>query len=86
MRAVASGVDPEKIISAAQEWTQQEKENGKLGTEYVAMAVTWLNQKRYEDFKPRSSNDFKWHDEVAAKHGYQWNGERYVRLENEKTA
>ncbi len=87
LRAVASGVAPEKIIGAAREWARLERENGKLGTEYVAMAVTWLNQKRYEDFAPRCANDYGWHDEVAAKHGYKWDptangGEgSYVRAE-----
>ena len=80
MRAVASGVDPQKIIGAAREWAKIEQDNGKLGSEYVAMATTWLNQKRYEDYKPRSASDYTWHDNIAAKHGYVWNGEQYVKV------
>src|SRR5574338_921642 len=78
-RAIVQGATAEQIISAAREWAQLERENGKLDTEYVAMASTWLNQKRYADYAPRSANDFKWHDVVAARHGYVWNGEKYVK-------
>lgn len=80
MRAVASGVDPQKIIGSARTWAKLERENGKFGTEYVAMATTWLNQKRWEDHKPKSASDYTWHDNVAAKHGYIWNGEQYVKV------
>ncbi len=50
IRAVASGIEPQKIVAAAQAWAKQERDNEKDGTEYVAMAVTWLNQKRFNDF------------------------------------
>lgn len=44
---VKSGVDPEKIISAAAAMAIEEKR--KVGTEFIPMAVTWLNQQRYGD-------------------------------------
>lgn len=75
LRAVANGVDPQKIIGAAREWSRIERENGKDGTEYVAMAVTWINQKRYEDFAPRSANDFTAQVEFMRSKGYEWRGE-----------
>ena len=78
-RAVASGVDPQTIIGAARAWKQQEQENGKDGTEYVAMAVTWLNQKRFNDYEPLKKSDTARWDAIAEKHGYFWNGERYEK-------
>ena len=60
IRHVANGTDPLKIISAAQQWATHEKENGKDGTEFVPMAVTWLNQTRFNDYQ------FKTAEEVAA--------------------
>lgn len=49
---VKSGIDPEKIVSAAKRFTDEEAARGKVGTQFIPMAVTWLNQKRYEDFGP----------------------------------
>src|SRR4026208_2386932 len=49
-RAVKDGVDPMTIISAAREWRDQIEKKRKLGTEVVPMAVTWLNQKRWENY------------------------------------
>lgn len=81
LRHVENGMDPQLIIGAARAWAKQEQENGKEGTEYVAMAVTWLNQKRFGDYEPiKEEQTARW-DEIAAKHGYIWNGDRYVKEE-----
>lgn len=49
MTALRHGSDPEKIIAGAKAY---EKELGsKVGTEFVCMAVTWLNQRRWEDYE-----------------------------------
>lgn len=50
IRCVTNGCDPEKIISAAQQWADDETRNKKVGTEFVPMAQTWLNQRRFLDF------------------------------------
>lgn len=85
-RAVANGADPQKIVGAARAWTKAEAENGKLGTEYVAMAVTWLNQNRFNDYEPVGPDRIAEWDAIAAKHGYVWgevNGvPQYVKAEN----
>jgi hypothetical protein len=47
-RAVKSGVDPEAIISGAKNYAQE----ACPGTEFICMAVTWLNQRRWEDYAP----------------------------------
>lgn len=53
-RAVANGADPDHIISAARRYAADL--GSKVGTEYVAMTTTWLNQKRWQDYpKPDST-------------------------------
>jgi hypothetical protein len=47
--AVKNGVDPEDIIAGAQAYARQLQAAGKIGTSYVAQAVTWLNQMRWAD-------------------------------------
>ncbi len=83
IRACAGGEDPQKIIGAARAWAIDERTNGKDGSEYVAMAATWLNQKRFNDFAPIAAVDEARYDDIAAKHGYKWNGERYVKMDGQ---
>jgi hypothetical protein len=47
--AIKAGADPQQIIAAARQWASAEGKN--IGTEYVAMAATWLNQRRFEDYQ-----------------------------------
>lgn len=49
-RAVKGGADPEAIISAAQRYAEVERKAGRYGTEKVAQALTWLNQRRWGDY------------------------------------
>jgi hypothetical protein len=48
--AVRNGIDPHKIIAAAREWARQEQANGNIDSRFVATAVVWLNQKRFDDY------------------------------------
>lgn len=79
LRMISQGEDPQSIIGAARAWSKQEEENGKSGTEYVPMAVTWLNQKRFKDYQPIKAADNARYDEIAARNGYIWNGEKYIK-------
>lgn len=49
-RAVKGGADPEAIISAALRYAEVERKAGRYGTEKVAQALTWLNQRRWGDY------------------------------------
>lgn len=49
-KAVKGGADPEAIIAAAQRYAEVERKAGRLGTEKVAQALTWLNQRRWGDY------------------------------------
>ena len=49
-RAVKGGADPEAIIAAAQRYAEVERKAGRYGTEKVAQALTWLNQRRWGDY------------------------------------
>lgn len=47
---VRNGADANQIVFAAQQFRQQMLDKGKFGTEYVPMAQTWLNQRRFEEY------------------------------------
>lgn len=49
-RAVKSGCEPSVIISAAKRYAEIERNAGRFGTEKIAQAVTWLNQRRWADY------------------------------------
>lgn len=49
-RAVKAGADPEEVIAAAARYAEIERRAGRAGTEKVAQAVTWLNQRRWQDY------------------------------------
>lgn len=50
VRAVKAGADPEEIIAAASRYAEIERRAGRAGTEKVAQAMTWLNQRRWLDY------------------------------------
>jgi hypothetical protein len=50
--AVTSGVDAETVIAAARRYAAELQRDNKLGTQFVARAVTWLNEKRWGDYPP----------------------------------
>lgn len=52
--AVKSGADPADIVAAAERYRDEALSTGKLGTSYVAQAVTWLTQARWCDYPPPS--------------------------------
>lgn len=53
IKAIAKGADPQKIIAGARSYASSVKAAGKEGTEFVAMASTWLNQERWNDEEPK---------------------------------
>lgn len=48
--AVKGGFAPEQIIAAAGRYAEECRKDGQVGTSFVAQAVTWLNQRRFEDY------------------------------------
>jgi hypothetical protein len=46
---VKSGVDPEMLIAEAKKLHTAESARGNVGTRFIPMAVTWLNQQRWSD-------------------------------------
>ena len=82
LRAVANGVDPEKIVAAAHAWAKQERENG-TEEKYIAMVSTWLNQKRFNDFAevPLGPDQAELERQANAK-GWFWNGRKWEKREN----
>lgn len=55
-QAIKAGAKPEEIISGAKAYHSQQLELGKVGTEYVAQLVTWLNQERWRDMEAGASD------------------------------
>lgn len=51
MRLCAEGIDPESIIAGARAYADEQSKN--IDTPYIAMASTWLNQRRWEDYAPQ---------------------------------
>lgn len=48
---VKSGVDPEEIIAGAVQCASDARRDKIFGTTFVPQATTWLNQKRFADYK-----------------------------------
>lgn len=44
-------VDPELIIAAAKVFANKMRAKGKIGTEFIPMAQTWLHQARWEEYR-----------------------------------
>ena len=56
-RLVKSGIAPATLVRAAMQFAVQEKRS--IGTPFIPMASTWLNQQRFADMVPAQSKDFK---------------------------
>jgi hypothetical protein len=79
--ALKNKADPQHIISSARRYAQELQEQGKLNTEYVCMAQTWLYQRRWLDYAMDATAEeekAKGMDTFMASKGYSWNGERWV--------
>lgn len=48
--AVKNGNPPAAIVAGAQRYAASLAKSSQVGTKYVAQAVTWLHQKRWEDY------------------------------------
>lgn len=46
---VKSGIDPDLMISAVRKLAADEGGKGRVGTQFIPMAQTWLNQQRWSD-------------------------------------
>ena len=81
LRAVAAGIDPEMLIGSAKAYAAAIKATKQENTPYVAQAVTWLNQQRWQDYKP-AENKTEDYDAIAARNGYRWDDlqAKYVKL------
>lgn len=50
VRLVRGGTNGDVIVHAAERYAKEVQSEGKLGTQWVAHASTWLNQKRWSDY------------------------------------
>ena len=49
-RCIRDGVDPATLIAAAEAYRRECDRTGSNGTPHVAQALTWFNQRRWEDY------------------------------------
>lgn len=56
VRHLNNGVEAEAMIAGAMLYAKDLADAKKAGTEFVAMATTWLNQKRWEDYEHKSAS------------------------------
>jgi hypothetical protein len=82
-RKLSDGADAEAIIVSAKRLAEQMAEEKKIGTEFVPMAKTWLNQERWdtgESDKPVDPYANKIKVAVNSEQGQVWASfERYMR-------
>lgn len=63
--AIKRGVDPQQIIAGARAYSLHCQSKQITGTAYVAQAVTWLNQERWNDEYSTAGDDFEARREAA---------------------
>lgn len=82
--AVKNGADPAHIVSSARRYADEAREQGNEGTEFICMATTWLNQKRWLDYAPSMAVQVerdKRLDIFMTGKGYIWNGQRWEKVQ-----
>ena len=87
--AVKNGADPNHIISSARRYAEELYQQRKLDTEFVCMAQTWLNQKRWLSYAPEKPEAKierdKRLDQFMVTKGYIWNGKRWEKVDGSTT-
>jgi hypothetical protein len=80
--ALASGDDPEAIISGAHRYADELRRIKKFGTSYVAAAMTWLNEQRWNDYAPPPYAAEQDAERVRnmARRGYEWRDNKWQKL------
>lgn len=75
-RKVLAGTPPAEIIEGARSYADAVEATGKIGTEFVCQAQTWLNQERWRDYadgggaeEPLTSEEQAAYDAWVAKNG-----------------
>ena len=71
---------PEVINDAARQWAEAVRKDGDEGKRFVPMAVTWLNQQRFDGYAPVTPVDREALNAKAEAFGWKWNGEKYVKV------
>ena len=76
--AVKNGADPAHIVASAARYRDELQKQGKDDSEFVCMATTWLNQRRWMDYAPTDyeAKKFAETQEKCAKLGWFWSDER----------
>jgi hypothetical protein len=70
--AVKNGADPAHLVSSARQYAEELEQQGKNDSEFVCMASTWLNQKRWMSYAPDKGERLAKIDADMAQRGYKW--------------
>jgi hypothetical protein len=87
-KALRLGAEPERIINSARAYREELESDGKVGSEFVCQASTWLNQQRYEDYAPDPGSIERNAkiDSDMLKRGYKWNGTKWEKSDDSHPA
>ena len=80
---IKGGENADAIVAAAAAYADQLRPKGQIGTQYVAQAITWLDERRWLDYAARPADaeqDAKTNEAMAAK-GYVWLDGRWQKEE-----
>lgn len=81
--AIKNGADPYHMVSSARKYADELRQMNKLDTEYVCMAQTWLNQKRWLDYALDLEGEKLRQDKLdadMARRGWKWDGDRWQQV------
>lgn len=78
-KAIREGADPVAIVVGARKYAEAEAAN--VGTPYIAMAATWLNQRGWEDFAldPDAEAKIASNAEFMKSKGYVWESGKWQK-------
>jgi len=85
---VKSGVNPAKIIGGANAYANECQRVRQVGTQFVAGALKWLNESRWQDYQPKEADPKKVAETNAmmAAKGYSWDeGRGWVKTDKSPT-
>jgi hypothetical protein len=81
--AIKSGGDPYHIISSARKYGDELRTMGKIDTEFVCMAATWLNQKRWLDYALDIEGEKRRMENIDAdmlRRGWEWKDAKWQKI------
>jgi hypothetical protein len=79
--ALSSGIEADEIIGSARAYALELEKTGKIGTQYVAKAETWLLERRWVDYRPSPGDQERQAalERNMLARGYRWIGGKWSK-------